>query len=160
LAIEKYVALYRQLHGLDGLVLRLANPYGERQRLDATQGVVPVFLGKALRGEPLQIWGDGSTVRDFLYISDVVAALLATANYQGEERLFNVGSGEGLSLNQLVTLLEGELQRPIDVQYLPSRGFDVPTNVLSIELAQRCLRWRPQVTVAEGLLRFHASIRK
>jgi UDP-glucose 4-epimerase len=153
LAIEKYVALYRQLHGLDGLVLRLANPY-------ATQGVVPVFLGKALRGEPLQIWGDGSTVRDFLYISDVVAALLATANYQGEERLFNVGSGEGLSLNQLVTLLEGELQRPIDVQYLPSRGFDVPTNVLSIELAQRCLRWRPQVTVAEGLLRFHASIRK
>jgi UDP-glucose 4-epimerase len=160
LAIEKYVELYRQLHGLDGLVLRLANPYGERQRLDATQGVVPVFLGRALRGEPLQIWGDGSTVRDFLYISDVVSALLATAKYQGEERLFNVGSGEGLSLNQLVALLEGELQRPIDVQYLPSRGFDVPTNVLSIELAQRCLRWSPQVPVAEGLLRFHASIKK
>jgi UDP-glucose 4-epimerase len=160
LAIEKYVELYRQLHGLDGLVLRLANPYGERQRLDATQGVVPVFLGRALRGEPLQIWGDGSTVRDFLYISDVVAALLATAKYQGEERLFNVGSGEGLSLNQLVALLEGELQRPIDVQYLPSRGFDVPTNVLSIELAQRCLSWSPQVPVVEGLLRFHASIKK
>jgi len=158
LAIEKYVALYRQLHGLDGLVLRVANPYGERQRLDATQGVVPVFLGKALRGEPLQIWGDGSTVRDFLHISDVVAALLAAARYAGEERLFNVGSGEGLSLNQLVGLLGSELQRPLAVEYLPARGFDVPTNVLCIERAQRCLGWSPQVPVAEGLHRLCASL--
>jgi UDP-glucose 4-epimerase len=159
LAIEKYVALYRQLHGLDGLVLRLANPYGERQRLDATQGVVPVFLGKALRGEPLQIWGDGSTVRDFLYISDVVEALLAAARYQGEERIFNVGSGEGLSLNQLVALLEAELLQPLAVEYLPSRKFDVPTNVLCIERARRCLGWRPQVPLSEGLRRLYASIR-
>ena len=158
LAIEKYVALYRQLHGLDGLVLRVANPYGERQRLDATQGVVPVFLGKALRGEPLQIWGDGSTVRDFLHISDVVAALLAAAHYQGEERLFNVGSGEGLSLNQLVALLGAELQRPLAVEYLPARGFDVPTNVLCIERAQRCLGWSPTVSVAEGLHSLCASL--
>ena len=158
LAIEKYVALYRQLHGLDGLVLRVANPYGERQRLDATQGVVPVFLGKALRGEPLQIWGDGSTVRDFLHISDVVTALLAAARYAGEERLFNVGSGEGLSLNQLVALLGAELQRPLAVEYLPARGFDVPTNVLCIELAQRCLGWSPQVPVAEGLHRLCTSL--
>ena len=158
LAIEKYVALYRLLHGLDSVVLRVANPYGERQRLDATQGVVPVFLGKALRGEPLQIWGDGSTVRDFLHISDVVAALLAAADYTGDERLFNVGSGQGLSLNQLVALLEAELQRPLPVQYLPSRGFDVPTNVLCIERAQRCLGWSPQVPVAEGLRRLCASL--
>jgi UDP-glucose 4-epimerase len=158
LAIEKYVALYRQLHGLDGLVLRVANPYGERQRLDATQGVVPVFLGKALRGEPLQIWGDGSTVRDFLHISDVVTALLAAAHYQGEERLFNVGSGEGLSLNQLVELLRAELQRPLAVEYLPARGFDVPTNVLCIERARRCLGWNPKVTVSEGLHRLCASL--
>jgi UDP-glucose 4-epimerase len=158
LAIEKYVALYRQLHGLDGLVLRVANPYGERQRLDASQGVVPVFLGKALRGEPLQIWGDGTTVRDFLYISDLVAALLAAAHVQGEERLFNVGSGEGLSLNQLVALLEASLKRSLEVHYLPSRGFDVPTNVLCIERARQQLRWSPQVPVAEGLRRLCASL--
>lgn len=158
LAIEKYVALYHQLHGLDGVVLRVANPYGERQRLDATQGVVPVFLGKALRGESLQIWGDGRTVRDFLHISDVVAALLAAASYQGEERLFNVGSGQGLSLNQLVSLLEAELQRSLEVHYLPARGFDVPTNVLCIERAQRCLGWSPHVPVAEGLHRLCASL--
>jgi UDP-glucose 4-epimerase len=158
LAIEKYVALYRQLHGLDGVVLRVANPYGERQRLDAAQGVVPVFLGKALRGEPLQIWGDGTTVRDFLHISDVVAALLAAARLEGGERLFNVGSGEGLSLNQLVALLEATLERPLEVHYLPSRGFDVPTNVLCIERARQQLGWSPQVAVAEGLRRLCASL--
>lgn len=158
LAIEKYVALYRQLYGLEGVVLRVANPFGPRQRLDATQGVVPVFLGKALRHEPLQIWGDGSTVRDFLDVSDVVEALLAAATYRGDEHLFNIGSGQGLSLNALVALLESQLQRSLQVDYLPSRGCDVPTNVLSIARAKRALNWSPKVTVAEGLQRLCDSL--
>lgn len=158
LAIEKYVALYRQLHGLDGVVLRVANPYGERQRLDASQGVVPVFMGKALRGEPLQIWGDGTTVRDFLHVSDVVSALLAAGRYSGDASVFNVGSGEGVSLNQLVGLLETTLERSLDVKYLPSRGFDVPTNVLCIERAREHLGWSPSVPVVEGLRKFCVSL--
>jgi UDP-glucose 4-epimerase len=158
LAIEKYAALYNLLHGLDCVVLRVANPYGERQRLNATQGVVPVFLGKALRGEPLQIWGDGNTVRDFLYVSDVVSALLAAAQFKGEPHLFNVGSGQGLSLNQLVRLLEAQLQRDLRVEYLPSREFDVPTNVLCIERTRRSLGWSPQVPVGEGLRRLCNSL--
>jgi len=158
LAIEKYVALFRQLHGVDGIVLRVANPYGERQRIEASQGVVPNFLGRALRGDALEIWGDGSTVRDFLHISDVVAALLAATTYVGELNIFNVGSGRGLSLRQLVELLEHELQRPLAVKYQPGRGFDVPTNVLCIEQARRFLNWQPQVAVAEGLRRFHQSV--
>lgn len=158
LAIEKYVALYRQLHGLDGLVLRLANPYGERQRLDASQGVVPVFLGRALRLEPLEIWGDGSTVRDFLHISDVVSALLAACRYEGPERLFNIGSGTGLSLRELVGLLEQELGRSLEVHYKEGRSFDVPTNVLCIDRANHCFGWRPKVTAVEGLQRFHQSL--
>ena len=158
LAIEKYVALYRQLHDLEGLVLRVANPFGPRQRLDAAQGVVPVFLGKALRREPLQIWGDGSTVRDFLDVADVVDALLAAATYQGEESLFNIGSGKGLSLNQLIELLEAQLNRSLEVDYLPSRGCDVPTNVLCIEKARQHLDWSPKISVADGLKRLCDSV--
>ena len=153
LAIEKYVALYRQLYDLEGLVLRVANPFGPRQRLDAAQGVVPVFLGKALRRESLQIWGDGSTVRDFLDVADVVDALLAAATYQGEESLFNIGSGKGLSLNQLIELLEAQLNQSLEVDYLPSRGCDVPTNVLCIEKARQHLDWSPKISVADGLKR-------
>ncbi len=159
LALEKYVALYEQLHGLKGLVLRVANPYGERQRLDSAQGVVPAFMARALRNEPLEIWGDGSTVRDFLYISDVVRALLAVANYEGSERVFNIGSGEGTSLNELVRLLEEELGYSLAVRYKPSRGFDVPTNVLSIDATRRCLGWSPSVSVSDGLHRLHQSLR-
>ncbi len=158
LAIEKYVALYRLLHGLDGLVLRVANPFGPRQRLDAAQGVVPVFLGKALRHEPLQIWGDGSTVRDFLDVSDVVEALLAAAKYQGDQCLFNIGSGQGLSLNQLIALLEAQLDRSLEVEYLPSRGCDVPTNVLCIDRAKEALSWTPKISVEEGLKRLCDSL--
>ena len=158
LSIEKYVALYRQLYGLEGFVLRVANPFGPRQRLDAAQGVVPVFLGKALRHEPLQIWGDGSTVRDFLDVADVVAALLAAANYQGDESLFNIGSGQGLSLNQLIVLLEAQLNRSLDVEYLPSRGCDVPTNVLCIDKARTVLGWSPEISVADGLSRLCDSL--
>ena len=156
--MEKYVALYRQLHGLQGLVLRVANPFGPRQRLDAAQGVVPVFLGKALRDEPLQIWGDGTTVRDFLDVADVVAALLAAARYNGNETLFNIGSGQGLSLNQLIVLLEEQLNRSLDVQYLPSRGCDVPTNVLCIDRAREALGWMPKISVADGLHRLCDSL--
>lgn len=158
LAIEKYIFLYRQLHDLDGLVLRLANPYGDRQRLESSQGVVPVFLGKALRGEPLQIWGDGSVIRDFIYISDVVDALLAAAHYQGDERIFNVGSGQGLALNQLVACLESELGNPIAVKYMPSRGFDVPANILCIDRAKQCLGWSPQISVNEGIHKFRQAL--
>ena len=158
LAMEKYVALYRQLHGLEGVVLRVANPFGPRQRLDAAQGVVPVFLGKALRHEPLQIWGDGSTVRDFLDVADVVDALLAVVRYKGAESLFNIGSGQGLSLNQLIALLEQQLNRSLDVQYLPSRGCDVPTNVLCIDRAKEALNWAPKIPVADGLRRLCDSL--
>ena len=158
LAMEKYVALYRQLHGLEGVVLRVANPFGPRQRLDAAQGVVPVFLGKALRHEPLQIWGDGTTVRDFLDVADVVAALLAVVRYKGSESLFNIGSGQGLSLNQLIAQLEQQLNRSLDVQYLPSRGCDVPTNVLCIDRAKEALNWAPKIPVADGLRRLCDSL--
>ena len=158
LAIEKYVSLYRHLYGLNSTVVRLANPYGERQRLDSCQGVVPVFLNRALRSEPLEIWGDGSTIRDFLYITDVVQALLAISHYKGSENLFNVGSGIGLSLRELVKLIENELGRPLQVSYQQSRSFDVPTNVLSIKRARNCLGWSPKVCATDGIHRFHQSL--
>lgn len=158
LAIEKYIGLYRHLYGLNGTVLRVANPYGERQRLDSAQGAVPVFLGKALKHEPLEIWGDGATIRDFLYVGDVVEALLLSRAYHGDEWLFNIGSGCGLSLNDLIKLIEVELGRCVDVVYKSSRGFDVPANVLCIAKANEYLGWQPKVLMAEGLHRFRQSL--
>lgn len=83
---------------------------------------------------------------------------MAAARYTGDRKVFNVGSGAGLSLRQLVELLEEELARPLAVTYKPGRGFDVPTDVLCIEEARRSLGWEPRVSVAEGLHRFHRSV--
>lgn len=152
LAIEKYLALYRHLHGIDSIILRISNPYGERQRLESVQGAVSVFIGKALRGEPIEIWGDGSVVRDFIHVSDVASAVLAAINYQGSQKVFNIGSGEGVSLNDLVRMIGDAMGREPGVIYKPARGFDVPRNVLSIERAKESMGWAPSMKIHEGIL--------
>tara|TARA_B100000674_G_scaffold86943_1_gene60242 strand:- start:16999 stop:17919 length:921 start_codon:yes stop_codon:yes gene_type:complete len=153
LAIEKYVSLYNKLHGLNGIILRVSNPYGERQRYDSSQGVIPIFLRQALQSQPVNILGDGSSVRDYLYISDLIDSLLASMHYVGSEYLFNIGSGCGLSLLGLVDELENLLERSIEVVYTQKRDFDVPSNILSIAKATSCLSWSPKVSISEGLVR-------
>jgi len=159
LMIEKYGALFRALHGLDVVALRLANPYGPRHR-SATQGVIPIFIRRILAGEPIQIWGDGGIVRDYVYIDDVVEAFLRAAAYRGPARVFNIGTGRGVSLNDLVARLRRIGGRPVEVTYLPGRAFDVPEIVLDVSRAARELGWRPRVSLEEGLARTWAWYRR
>lgn len=159
LAIEKYLALYHRLHGLDFLVLRLANPYGEGQRPNAGQGVIPAFLWKALHQEPLEIWGDGSVVRDYIHIDDAVAAIIAAARYCGKERIFNIGGGTGCSLRELVAIIGELFGHEVACRYLPGRACDTPVNILDIGRAQSELGWQPNVTLREGMARLVPSLR-
>lgn len=154
LAIEKYLQLFHTLYGIDYTILRLANPFGERQRLQASQGAIAVFLGKVLRGEAVEIWGDGSVVRDYIYIKDVIDALMVAADEVPSEHVFNIGSGRGHSLNELLDAIEKVTGLIPQRRYLPSRTFDVPTSVLSIEKAKRLLNWEPKVTFQDGLQMF------
>ena len=151
LAIEKYLQMYRRLHGINTTILRVANPFGERQRVETAQGAVGVFLHRALRSEPIEIWGDGSVTRDYVYIGDVVEAFASALTYSGSESVFNISSGAGTSLNELIALLEKLLGRPVERQYLPGRPIDVPVNVLCNALARRELGWEPKVPLYAGL---------
>jgi len=160
LAIEKYILLFQRLHGIKAVILRLSNPYGERQRVETAQGAVAVFLQRALRRQPLEIWGDGSVTRDYVYIGDVADAFLRAADYHGPLSIFNIGSGQGTSLNELLTKLEAVLGHDIERQYLPARSFDVQLNVLDTGLAQRELNWSPRVAMDEGLARTADWIRR
>lgn len=152
-AIEGFLDLEHRLHGLDQRVVRLANPFGERQRTHYHQGAVAVFLGKALRNEPIQLWGDGSTIRDFLYVGDAMAAICDVLRYEGQERLFNVGSGGGCSLLELLDTIARVTGRTPEICQGPARPCDVPSNVLCIERACRELGWRPSVPLEEGIER-------
>ena len=153
LAIEKYLNLFHLLHGLDYCVLRLANPFGERQRVAAEQGAVTVFLDKALRNEEIAIWGDGSVVRDYFYVGDAVSAMTKALAYKGSSGVFNIGSGTGQSLYQILDAIEALLGKPIRNTFFPARGFDVPVSVLDISRAAELLDWHPETTFTEGLSR-------
>jgi UDP-glucose 4-epimerase len=151
LAIEKYLHLEHVLHGLDYCVLRPANLYGERQRADVAFGAVAVFLDRALRGEPIRIWGDGSIVRDYVYVGDAVRRHAEAMAYAGDEKVFNVGSGAGTSLNDLVKRIEDVVGRRVAVEYTPPRTFDVPVNVLDSSLAKRVLGWSAVTPLGAGI---------
>lgn len=153
LMIEKYLGLYHSLHGVEYCVLRLANPYGERQRADAVQGAVAVFLHRALQDQMIDVWGDGTVTRDFIYIGDAVTAIVKSMQYSGPHRLFNVGSGIGLSINDVFAEIERALDRPVRRNYLPGRNFDVPVNILDIGRIRRALDWQPTITFATGIRR-------
>jgi UDP-glucose 4-epimerase len=112
---------------------------------------VAAFLKRALANEPIEIWGDGSVVRDYLYVSDVADAFAAALDYRGDESIFNIGSGTGTSLNDLVSILSQVLGRDLRVDYRPARDFDVKSNVLCCERARKVLGWSAKVPMRGGL---------
>ncbi|PBB64785.1 NAD-dependent epimerase [Mesorhizobium sp. WSM4312] len=152
-AVELYLGTYRALYGLDCRVARLANPFGAGQNLAKGLGAVTTFLHRALSQQPIIIWGDGEVVRDFIHISDVAAGLVALARAQplDSHHVFNIGSGEGVSLNGVIAELESKLPHRLDVRYEHGRKFDVPVSVLDISLIRETLGWRPSLSFSEGL---------
>lgn len=152
LEIEKYLFLYSKLHGLDYSVVRISNPYGQGQRTDAQQGAIGVFSARALADEPLEIWGDGSVVRDYIHVSDVSKALVKALEYSGKSRIFNIGSGEGKSLNEIMDALDEVLGKRTVRHYKKSRTVDVPISVLDNTLASTDFGWSPLITFSDGLV--------
>jgi UDP-glucose 4-epimerase len=153
LAIEKYLALYEHLHGLDFRVLRIANPFGPFQLALKNQGVIAALIARALRGEAVEIWGDGSVVRDFIFVDDVVDAFTAAMAHESGERVFNIGSGKGRSLLDVIAAIENQLDMKLKLQWRPGRSLDVPASVVAIERARTGLGWAPKTSFADGLER-------
>jgi UDP-glucose 4-epimerase len=153
LAIEKYLEMYRQLHGLEYCVLRISNAFGERQNPKSGQGAVAAFAHKALHGEEIEIWGDGSVVRDYIYVADIMTAAVKAMHFAGDSKVFNIGSGAGTSLLEMVDAIGRIMGSPVAVRFTPARAFDVPTNVLDIRKARQELGWQPEVEFEVGLER-------
>ena len=152
LAVEKYLHLYWTLYGLDYCILRVANAYGARQPMTQTQGAIAAFLGKAVAGQEIGIWGDGSVLRDYVYASDIADAFFQASLYQGDLKVFNVGSGRGHSLNDILAAIKNITRIPLRVKYLQGRAFDVPVNILDVSRAKLHLGWEPKIPLEEGIL--------
>lgn len=153
LAIEKYLALYQHLYGLDYTVLRFGNPYGPRQRIRSVQGAIAVFLGKVLHDEPITVWGDGTAARDYFYVSDLISACVRVIENETPSKVFNIGSGESTSLAKILSIIRDVTGKEPQVLYTPSRKLDVPVNCLDTNRANTELGWSPQVPLREGIAR-------
>lgn len=149
-AIENYLYMEHKLHGLQYVVLRASNPYGPRQRHDGIQGIISTHLWRLARNEPIEIWGDGSIVRDFIHVRDL-ADLCIAALGSDTRGVFNAGSGDGASIARIVeTILSttGSVAKPV---YKPGRSFDVPSVVLNIDAARAAFDWQPRVGIGAGI---------
>jgi UDP-glucose 4-epimerase len=147
-ASEHYALLYRRLWGLDTRVVRLSNPFGPGQDIRGQLGAASIFAARALAGDGIEVWGDGSAIRDFIYVDDAISGLLAIMSvppgrFSGLDPVINIGSGRGVSLHELISLLTHIIGESIEVLYKPARDFDVHANVLDITRARRLLGWSP-----------------
>ncbi|MGM0594500.1 MAG: NAD-dependent epimerase/dehydratase family protein [Pseudomonadota bacterium] len=150
LVVERYLHVYHHQFGIDYRIARLGNPFGPYQ-LPGRQGVVATLLHCALQQVPFPLMGDGSAVRDYLYVADAVEALARMATYQGCRRVFNIGSGVGHSLSDLIAEVEAITERRLVIQQSVGRSIDVPNNVLDIAQARHCLGWTPVTGLSEGI---------
>jgi len=153
-AIENYLHMEHRLHGLQHVILRASNPYGPRQGHTGIQGIIGTHLWRIARGEQVEVWGDGSVVRDFIHVRDL-AELCVRAVLSEAVGSYNAGSGEGSSIRQIVASIDRTVQAdggaPVQPVYTPGRNFDVPRVVLDISRARSALGWAPQTGLDDGI---------
>jgi UDP-glucose 4-epimerase len=150
LTIEHYLDVYRHLRGLDYVALRLSNPFGERQSPLRALGALTVFLHRTLRRQEIEVWGDGGVTRDFIYVGDVADAVyLATVN--PISGVYNVGTGIGLSLRDILAEIATVAGREPAVTWLPSRSFDVPRIVLDTTKLRSATDWHCRTSLRDGV---------
>ncbi|MEX3954863.1 NAD-dependent epimerase/dehydratase family protein [Trinickia sp. EG282A] len=159
IAVEHYLQMHASLFGLVANILRVSNPFGTFQHHIGVQGVIPTFFRRMLDENPIEIWGDGSVVRDYIHVSDVVAALLRAGARQ-ESGTFNIGSGVGHSLNAILDVVQRLVGRTPDVRYLPHRSFDVQKIYLDISKARRELSWQPSLSLEAGCTLYWDEVKR
>ncbi|MBD8892474.1 NAD-dependent epimerase/dehydratase family protein [Roseibium litorale] len=158
LAVEGYLRSYFYNYGVSSISVRISNPFGIAGDSSTRFGAIPAFVKAGLQSQSVRIFGDGSIVRDYVYIDDVVEALVLAGKYRGKCEIFNVGSGKGTSLNDLVRYISLVLSRKIEIEYIPVRQFDVPYSVLDVQKISRTLGWSPKVSLEDGVSKMLSHI--
>lgn len=133
LEMETHLRFLQRTQGLNALILRPSNPYGLHQAMNGGQGLVSVLLGRVAEKRSLEIWGDGSSVRDYIHVDDLVAITLGLIERGVKGTTLNVGSGEGHSLLDVLRIVEQITEQNVPLDFRPARAADVPRLVLDVE---------------------------
>ena len=151
LATESYLFYYHVQYGIDYLALRYGNVYGPRQDPHGEAGVVAIFSGKILDGQPCTIFGDGGQTRDYVFVGDVVRANLAALDAKASTMAINIGTGVETSVNDLYATLAAIADFPTAAIHAPARPGEQKRSVISPARAAKELGWRPVTVLRDGL---------
>jgi UDP-glucose 4-epimerase len=151
LVVEKYLRMLTRDTEMAYTILRVANPFGPGQHSTKGQGLIPSVLKSHFRGQPTTIYGDGSNLRDYLYIDDLIEALCAALAAPAVFGPLNIGSGVGRSVMEVVEAVGTALGTSIELRFLPDRPTDLKVNVLDISRAREFLSWEPRMPFADGV---------
>jgi len=150
-ALETFLRTFSILPEKNTTIVRPSNVYGPGQSLRSGFGVIRTMLEHVLRGTMMEIWGDGTSIRDFLYIDDMVSALITLIDFPHDNNTYNVGSGIGFSLNQLKEIIEYICGKKLAAVYRPSRKTDVKTIILDSSRLIEKTKWFPSVSLEHGI---------
>ena len=153
LAIEGYLRYFGVKYGLESISFRISNPYGPGQRANKKQGVIPIFLSRLAQGLPLTMLGDGSMVRDYLYVGDAVRMIAQTVGRSSNESVYNIGSGVGTSIAQLLEIVREVTGHSSPVEYLPEPATFVHRSVLDTSRYRGEFSPGPLLPLREGIER-------
>jgi UDP-glucose 4-epimerase len=150
---EQYIELVSRTTDLEYMIVRPSNPYGPYQNPNGKQGLIAVAFDKIVNRQPIEIWGDGSVIRDFLWVGDLAAVVTALIGGSSWNATYNIGSGLGYSVKQIIHLIEDIAGVPADVVYKPARQVDATKIVLDISRLQSLLHYQP-IDLREGLKKY------
>lgn len=151
LTCEKYLSLFAARDKYKYLNIRLGNPYGEYQLQGTPIGVIANFILKASNNEPFTVFGNGDIVRDFIHIDDVSTLLFLAMQQEIESGTYNLGSGIGYSVSEIIDEIQGQIQNRINIASLPSRDSDVKQIVLDSRKIQSAVNYTPKISLTEGI---------
>ncbi len=158
LTMEKLLHLYHHSQGMNYSIMRVSNAYGERQNFLRPQGVIGIWIKNIIQKGEVEVWGDGSVVRDYVYVKDVAVAIVEALRQNRCDAIYNIGGGKGYSLNDILYEIRKVIDIPFEVIYKQTRIFDVPTNILDISHAKENLGFNPSTNLNEGIIKIRDYI--
>jgi UDP-glucose 4-epimerase len=162
LSIERYSLMFHLLRSLPVVIVRPANAYGVGQQPFMGQGFIATAIGHILREEPISLFGNGQTIRDYIHVADVATGILSALQMGGNGESYNIGTSIGRSNLEIIESLKqlaAKEGRPVRVDLLPARGFDVPSNVLSYAKLHADTGWKPLESFEQRLAEMWVSMK-
>lgn len=150
--IESYLDFYHLRYGINHKIMRITNPYGWGQDVHRVQGLIPILVNKMLKNEEIVVYGDGSNMRDYLFITDLADAFYKVLQYVGNDHIFNIGYGESFSINGVIELIENTFNKKfVKINYEKRRFCDVNKSFVDLKSTQEKIGWQPKISLEEGI---------